>query len=68
LERISSPRLFLLLAAVGAKTKCIEIGAPVIDMRYESPIYMSEDAGPVRSGEQAPAIDFPTNATSRQHG
>jgi alkanesulfonate monooxygenase SsuD/methylene tetrahydromethanopterin reductase-like flavin-dependent oxidoreductase (luciferase family) len=34
-----------LLAAVGAKTSRIEIGTAVIDMRYENPLYMAEDAG-----------------------
>src|SRR5690606_23763716 len=34
-----------LLAAVGAKTNRIEIGTGVIDMRYENPLYMVEDAG-----------------------
>src|SRR6195256_5408604 len=33
------------LAAVGAKTSRIEIGTAVIDMRYENPLYMVEDAG-----------------------
>src|ERR1700753_2227249 len=33
-----------LLAAVGAKTSRIEIGTAVIDMRYENPLYMVEDA------------------------
>jgi alkanesulfonate monooxygenase SsuD/methylene tetrahydromethanopterin reductase-like flavin-dependent oxidoreductase (luciferase family) len=33
-----------LLAAVGARTKTIEIGTGVIDMRYENPYYMVEDA------------------------
>jgi alkanesulfonate monooxygenase SsuD/methylene tetrahydromethanopterin reductase-like flavin-dependent oxidoreductase (luciferase family) len=37
--------LFPLLAACGAKTKRIEIGTAVIDMRYENPLYMAEDAG-----------------------
>ena len=36
---------FPLLAAVGAKTRRIEIGTAVIDMRYENPLYMVEDAG-----------------------
>src|ERR1700720_532589 len=36
---------FPLLAAAGAKTKRIEIGTAVIDMRYENPLYMVEDAG-----------------------
>lgn len=36
---------FPLLAAVGARTKRIETGTAVIDMRYENPFYMAEDAG-----------------------
>ncbi len=36
---------FPLLAAVGARTQRIEIGTGVIDMRYENPSYMVEDAG-----------------------
>jgi alkanesulfonate monooxygenase SsuD/methylene tetrahydromethanopterin reductase-like flavin-dependent oxidoreductase (luciferase family) len=42
-RQLGSP--FPLLAAVGAKTKRIEIGTAVIDMRYENPLYMAEDAG-----------------------
>jgi alkanesulfonate monooxygenase SsuD/methylene tetrahydromethanopterin reductase-like flavin-dependent oxidoreductase (luciferase family) len=42
-RQLASP--FPLLAAVGAKTKSIEIGTGVIDMRYENPLYMAEDAG-----------------------
>jgi alkanesulfonate monooxygenase SsuD/methylene tetrahydromethanopterin reductase-like flavin-dependent oxidoreductase (luciferase family) len=42
-RRLASP--FPLLAAVGAKTSRIEIGTAVIDMRYENPLYMFEDAG-----------------------
>ena len=42
-NQLSSP--FPLLAAVGAKTSTIEIGTAVIDMRYENPLYMAEDAG-----------------------
>ena len=41
--QLASP--FPLLAAVGAKTSKIEIGTAVIDMRYENPLYMVEDAG-----------------------
>src|SRR5258705_5650071 len=41
--QLASP--FPLLAAVGAKTSRIEIGTAVIDMRYENPLYMVEDAG-----------------------
>jgi alkanesulfonate monooxygenase SsuD/methylene tetrahydromethanopterin reductase-like flavin-dependent oxidoreductase (luciferase family) len=42
-RQLSSP--FPLLAAVGARTSRIEIGTAVIDMRYENPLYMAEDAG-----------------------
>jgi alkanesulfonate monooxygenase SsuD/methylene tetrahydromethanopterin reductase-like flavin-dependent oxidoreductase (luciferase family) len=42
-RQLASP--FPLLAAVGARTKSIEIGTGVIDMRYENPLYMAEDAG-----------------------
>src|SRR5579871_66018 len=42
-RQLSSP--FPLLASVGAKTRKIEIGTAVIDMRYENPHYMIEDAG-----------------------
>src|SRR6201986_3493685 len=42
-SQLGSP--FPLLAAVGARTSRIEIGTAVIDMRYENPMYMAEDAG-----------------------
>jgi alkanesulfonate monooxygenase SsuD/methylene tetrahydromethanopterin reductase-like flavin-dependent oxidoreductase (luciferase family) len=42
-RQLASP--FPLLAAVGARTSRIEIGTAVIDMRYENPLYMAEDAG-----------------------
>ncbi len=42
-QQLASP--FPLLAAVGARTERIEIGTGVIDMRYENPLYMTEDAG-----------------------
>ncbi len=42
-RQLASP--FPLLAAVGARTSKIEIGTAVIDMRYENPLYMVEDAG-----------------------
>lgn len=42
-RQLASP--FPLLAAVAAKTSRIEIGTGVIDMRYENPFYMVEDAG-----------------------
>src|SRR5688500_8213122 len=42
-RQLASP--FPLLAAIGARTSRIEIGTGVIDMRYENPFYMAEDAG-----------------------
>jgi alkanesulfonate monooxygenase SsuD/methylene tetrahydromethanopterin reductase-like flavin-dependent oxidoreductase (luciferase family) len=42
-RQLASP--FPLLAAMGARTKRIELGTAVIDMRYENPLYMAEDAG-----------------------
>src|SRR5258705_12595944 len=42
-QQLASP--FPLLAAIGARTKRIEIGTAVIDMRYENPLYMAEDPG-----------------------
>ena len=40
--QLASP--FPLLAAIGARTNQIEIGTGVIDMRYENPLYMVENA------------------------
>src|ERR1700758_965855 len=42
-RQLASP--FPLMAAVGAKTSRIQTGTAVIDMRYENPFYMAEDAG-----------------------
>src|SRR2546421_8522022 len=42
-RQLASP--FPLLAAAGARTSRIELGTAVIDMRYENPLYMIEDAG-----------------------
>jgi alkanesulfonate monooxygenase SsuD/methylene tetrahydromethanopterin reductase-like flavin-dependent oxidoreductase (luciferase family) len=42
-SQLSAP--FPLLAAIGARTSRIEIGTGVIDMRYENPLYMAEEAG-----------------------
>jgi alkanesulfonate monooxygenase SsuD/methylene tetrahydromethanopterin reductase-like flavin-dependent oxidoreductase (luciferase family) len=42
-RQLASP--FPLLAAIAARTSRIEIGTAVIDMRYENPLYMAEDAG-----------------------
>jgi alkanesulfonate monooxygenase SsuD/methylene tetrahydromethanopterin reductase-like flavin-dependent oxidoreductase (luciferase family) len=42
-RQLASP--FPLLAAAGARTTRIELGTGVIDMRYENPLYMAEDAG-----------------------
>jgi alkanesulfonate monooxygenase SsuD/methylene tetrahydromethanopterin reductase-like flavin-dependent oxidoreductase (luciferase family) len=41
-RQLASP--FPLLAAIGARTKTVEIGTGVIDMRYENPLYMAEEA------------------------
>jgi alkanesulfonate monooxygenase SsuD/methylene tetrahydromethanopterin reductase-like flavin-dependent oxidoreductase (luciferase family) len=41
-RQLGSP--FPLLAAMGARTSKIELGTAVIDMRYENPLYMAEDA------------------------
>jgi len=42
-RQLASP--FPLLAAAGARTKKIELGTAEVDMRYENPLYMAEDAG-----------------------
>ena len=41
--QLASP--FPLLSAIGARTRTIEIGTGVIDIRYENPLYMVENAG-----------------------
>jgi alkanesulfonate monooxygenase SsuD/methylene tetrahydromethanopterin reductase-like flavin-dependent oxidoreductase (luciferase family) len=41
-RQLASP--FPLLAAIGVATSRVEIGTAVIDMRYESPLHMAEDA------------------------
>lgn len=41
-RQLSSP--FPLLAAIAARTSRIEMGTGVIDMRYENPLYMAEEA------------------------
>jgi alkanesulfonate monooxygenase SsuD/methylene tetrahydromethanopterin reductase-like flavin-dependent oxidoreductase (luciferase family) len=41
-RQLASP--FPLLSAIGARTQRIEIGTGVIDMRYENPLYMAEEA------------------------
>jgi alkanesulfonate monooxygenase SsuD/methylene tetrahydromethanopterin reductase-like flavin-dependent oxidoreductase (luciferase family) len=41
-RQLASP--FPLLAAMGVRTSRIEIGTGVIDMRYENPLYMAEEA------------------------
>src|SRR6478609_2728459 len=45
LQSIELAGPFPLLSAIGARTSRIEIGTGVIDMRYENPLYMAEDAG-----------------------
>jgi alkanesulfonate monooxygenase SsuD/methylene tetrahydromethanopterin reductase-like flavin-dependent oxidoreductase (luciferase family) len=41
-RQLASP--FPLLAAMAARTSRIELGTAVIDMRYENPLYMAEEA------------------------
>src|SRR2546425_6660675 len=41
-RQLSAP--FPLLAAIAVRTGRIEIGTSVIDLRYENPLYMAEDA------------------------
>src|SRR3954454_16117082 len=41
-RQLASP--FPLLAAIGVETSRIEIGTGVINMRYENPLYMAEEA------------------------
>src|SRR3954467_2585347 len=41
-RQLASP--FPLLTAIGMRTSRIEIGTGVIDMRYENPLYMAEEA------------------------
>ena len=41
-RQLASP--FPLLSAMAAKTRAIELGTAVIDMRYENPLYMAEEA------------------------
>ena len=38
---------FPLMAAIAARTSTLEIGTGVIDMRYENPLYMAEEAAQV---------------------
>src|SRR6201991_3263105 len=42
-RQLASP--FPLLSAMAARTSRIELGTAVIDMRYENPLYMAEEAG-----------------------
>ena len=44
-QQLASP--FPLLAAAAARTSRIELGTAVIDMRYENPLYMAEEAAAV---------------------
>ncbi len=41
-RQLSAP--FPLLSAIGVRTSRIEIGTAVIDLRYENPLYMAEEA------------------------
>jgi alkanesulfonate monooxygenase SsuD/methylene tetrahydromethanopterin reductase-like flavin-dependent oxidoreductase (luciferase family) len=44
-RQLASP--FPLLAAIAARTSRIEMGTAVVDMRYENPLYMAEEAAAV---------------------
>ena len=44
-RQLASP--FPLLAAMAARTSRIELGTGVVDMRYENPLYMAEEAAAV---------------------
>jgi alkanesulfonate monooxygenase SsuD/methylene tetrahydromethanopterin reductase-like flavin-dependent oxidoreductase (luciferase family) len=44
-RQLASP--FPLLAAMAARTSRIEVGTGVVDMRYENPLYMAEEAAAV---------------------
>jgi alkanesulfonate monooxygenase SsuD/methylene tetrahydromethanopterin reductase-like flavin-dependent oxidoreductase (luciferase family) len=44
-RQLASP--FPLLAAMAARTSRIEVGTGVIDMRYENPLYMAEEAAAI---------------------
>ncbi|HET6507271.1 MAG TPA: LLM class flavin-dependent oxidoreductase [Baekduia sp.] len=66
-RQLASP--FPLLAAMAARTSTIELGTGVIDMRYENPLYMAEEAAAtdligagrlqlgVSRGSPEPAVD-----------
>ena len=41
-RQLASP--FPLLAAIAARTSRVEVGTAVVDMRYENPLYMAEEA------------------------
>lgn len=56
---------FPLLAAIGARTSKIEIGTGVIDMRYENPLYMAEDAGCCRPHLRRPHCNSASAADHR---
>src|SRR6476661_2046836 len=62
-QQLASP--FPLLAAIGARTQRIEIGTAVIDMRYENPLYMVEDAGAADLRSRS-STAFATSGTRRR--
>ena len=67
-RQLSSP--FPLLAAMAARTSRIEIGTAVIDMRYENPLYMAEEAAathrpPARRGSPSRSAARTTSRSRR---
>jgi alkanesulfonate monooxygenase SsuD/methylene tetrahydromethanopterin reductase-like flavin-dependent oxidoreductase (luciferase family) len=70
-RQLASP--FPLLAAIAARTSRIEMGTAVVDMRYENPLYMAEEAAAVdviAGGRLQLGISrgSPEPATSRARG
>jgi alkanesulfonate monooxygenase SsuD/methylene tetrahydromethanopterin reductase-like flavin-dependent oxidoreductase (luciferase family) len=56
-RQLASP--FPLLSAIASRTNRIEIGTAVIDMRYENPLYMAEEAAAadlISSGRLQPGV------------
>src|SRR3712207_7989540 len=50
-RQLASP--FPLLSAMAARTSRIELGTGVIDMRYENPLYMAEEAAAATAAKKA---------------
>src|SRR5881396_1231098 len=64
-RQLSSP--FPLLTAIGVTTSRIEIGTGVIDMRYENPLYMAEEAAAAGSSSASAAAPPSRPGTAPRH-